>query len=91
MGLKVNNVNLSTTIDQLARLRYSSYLWAALIAYLMGQLIKIVLLYRRNPHLTFRDFFASGNMPSTHTASTCSDDADADRWLRRSSCATSCR
>ena len=50
MGLKVNNVNLSTTIDQLAKLRYSSYLWAALIAYLMGQLIKIIILYRRNPH-----------------------------------------
>ena len=71
MGLKVNDVNLSTIIDQLARLWYSSYLRAALIAYLVGQLIKIVLLYRRNPHLTFRDFFASGNMPSTHTASTC--------------------
>lgn len=56
-------------LDQLINLVQSPYLWAALIAYLSGQLLKILLLtYKRRP-VTFRDFFASGNMPSTHTAS----------------------
>ena len=57
--------------DQLVGLATSPYVWAALIAYLGGQTLKIILELRKQHSLTFRDFFASGNMPSTHTASVC--------------------
>ena len=57
--------------DQLIGLVTSPYIWAALIAYLGGQTLKIILELRKQHPLTFRDFFASGNMPSTHTASVC--------------------
>lgn len=56
--------------DQLIGLLTSPYLWAALMAYFGGQLLKIILQWYKGKHLTIRDFFASGNMPSTHTAST---------------------
>ena len=58
-------------IDQIVGLLTSPYIWAALIAYLSGQVLKIILELRKQHPLTFRDFFASGNMPSTHTASVC--------------------
>lgn len=58
-------------VNQLIELVKSPYIWAALIAYLSGQLLKIILELRKQHPLTFRDFFASGNMPSTHTASVC--------------------
>ena len=58
-------------IDQLIGLLTSPYIWAALIAYLGGQTLKIILELHKQHPLTVRDFFASGNMPSTHTASVC--------------------
>lgn len=58
-------------IDQMVGLLTSPYIWAALVAYLSGQVLKIILELRKQHPLTFRDFFASGNMPSTHTASVC--------------------
>lgn len=55
---------------QLIDLVTSPYLIAALLAYLSGQWLKICLMTFRQRPVTFRDFFMSGNMPSTHTAST---------------------
>lgn len=55
---------------QLADLIASPYLIAALVAYFVGQAAKIILMTARKRPVTLRDFFASGNMPSTHTAST---------------------
>lgn len=46
----------------------SPYLWAALAAYIIGQLTKVSLLVGKK-RVTLREFFSSGNMPSTHTAS----------------------
>ncbi len=55
-------------IDQLKALLASPYLWAAMGAYVIGQLTKVILIANKR-RITLRDFISSGNMPSTHTAS----------------------
>lgn len=56
--------------DQLVGLAGSPYIWAAVIAYIAGQALKYLLQYKKGRHPVWRDFFSSGNMPSTHAAST---------------------
>ena len=48
----------------------SPYLWAALAAYFIGQLTKVSIVAASGKRVTLRDVFSSGNMPSTHAAST---------------------
>lgn len=55
-------------IDAILGILTSPYIWAAAIAYLGGQLLKIILLRGKHHRVTWRDFFMSGNMPSTHSA-----------------------
>lgn len=63
-------------VVQLQAFLTSPYIWAPAIAYLTGQTIKTILEMRKcskkRQKITIRDFFASGNMPSTHTAFICS-------------------
>lgn len=55
-------------MEQFVSVAQSPYLWSAFTAYLIGQIIKAVILMTRYRGLTFREVFASGNMPSTHTS-----------------------
>lgn len=57
-------------MEQLVSVAQSPYLWSAFTAYIIGQIIKAVILMTRyrGLRLTFGEVFASGNMPSTHTS-----------------------
>lgn len=47
---------------------FSPYLVALLVAYVGGQLAKILIDGAHNHKFNWREFFKSGHMPSTHTA-----------------------
>jgi acid phosphatase family membrane protein YuiD len=46
----------------------SAYLVAPALAYLIGQIFKIIILSAKNRRFRWREFFTSGSMPSTHSA-----------------------
>ena len=48
---------------------FSPYLIALVIAYIGGQLVKTLIDAAQNRKMNWREFFKSGHMPSTHTAS----------------------
>jgi acid phosphatase family membrane protein YuiD len=48
---------------------FSPYLVAAAVAYIVGQLAKIVIQSFKKHGFSWRELFQSGSMPSTHTAS----------------------
>lgn len=56
-------------MEALADLFTSPYIWSIIIAYLSAQTTKFVLDHKTNKNLTWRDYFASGGMPSSHSAS----------------------
>lgn len=56
-------------MEALADLFTSPYIWSIIIAYLSAQTTKFVLDRKNNKNLTWRDYFASGGMPSSHSAS----------------------
>lgn len=56
-------------MEALADLFTSPYIWSIIIAYLSVQTTKFVLDRKNNKNLTWRDYFASGGMPSSHSAS----------------------
>lgn len=47
---------------------YSRLFWAALIAWLGAELIKLALLYKEKGTISFKEFMNSGGMPSTHSS-----------------------
>lgn len=61
---------MNTFLDTIRDVATSPYLWAALAAYFIGQLTKVSIFAASGKRVTLRDFFSSGNMPSTHAAST---------------------
>ena len=47
---------------------FSPYLVALVVAYIGGQFAKMVIEFAKTGKLTWREFFKSGHMPSTHAA-----------------------
>lgn len=62
-------MTIMTLIDQIGQLVSQPYLPAIAMAYFIGQLLKLIITAMHGDKVSWRDFFASGNMPSTHTAS----------------------